>query len=118
MENWEYDELFYTIKEFYEEFLGQNRGYQYASARLADEFDNLGEVEDVIVDTTIGEIVIKHEKVFVGTVEGITKRLSSFPLEEAIGELSLAEVNDLSQRIERVLKGLREVTVDYNPCAE
>jgi Flp pilus assembly CpaF family ATPase len=118
MENWEYDELFHTIKEFYEEFLEENRGYRYAAARLAYEFDNLGEVEDVIVDTTIGEIVIKHEKVFVGTVEGITKRLSSFPLEEAIGELSLGEVNDLSQRIERVLKGLREVTVDYNPRAE
>ncbi|MED4072308.1 Imm3 family immunity protein [Priestia endophytica] len=118
MENWEYDELFYTIKEFYEEFLGQNRGYQYAAARLADEFDNLGKVEDVIVDTAIGEIVIKHEKVFVGTVEGITKRLSSFPLEEAIGELSLGEVNDLSQRIGRVLKGLRKVTVDYDPRAE
>jgi hypothetical protein len=118
MEDWEYDELFYTIKEFYEEFLGQNRGYQYAAARLADEFNNLGKVEDVIVDTAIGEIVIKHEKVFVGTVEGITKRLSSFPLEEAIGELSLGEVNDLSQRIERVLKGLREVTADYNPRAE
>jgi hypothetical protein len=118
MENWEYDELFHTIKEFYEEFLEENRGYRYAVARLAYEFDNLGEVEDVIVDTAIGEIVIKHEKVFVGTVEGIIKRLSSFPLEEAIGELSLGEVNDLSQRIERVLKGLREVTVDYNPRAE
>ncbi|MGG0386269.1 Imm3 family immunity protein [Priestia filamentosa] len=118
MENWEYDELFHTIKEFYEEFIEENRGYRYAAARLANEFDNLGKVEDVIADTAIGEIVMTHEKVFVGTVEGITKRLSSFPLEEAIGELSLGEVKDLSQRIERVLKGLREVTVDYNPRAE
>lgn len=34
MENWEYDELFHTIKEFYEEFLEENRRYRYAAARL------------------------------------------------------------------------------------
>jgi len=34
----------------------------------------LGKVEDVIVDTAIGEIAIGHDKVFVGLIEGITKR--------------------------------------------
>ncbi len=35
---------------------------------IVDEFDNLGKVEDFIVDTAIGEIAITHEQVFVGHI--------------------------------------------------
>ena len=78
MKNWKYNELFDAIQETYEELLDEDKGYRYAIAKLAEEFDNLGKIEDIIVDTTIGEIVIGHDKVFIGRIEGITKRLSMF----------------------------------------
>lgn len=118
MKDWEYNVLFEAIQETYEELLEEGRGYRYAISKLADEFDNLGKIEDVIVDTAIGEIAIKHDKVFVGRIEGITKRLSMFnPLNEE-GELTKDEVNDLSNRINKVIDSLRNVEVDYNPSAE
>jgi Flp pilus assembly CpaF family ATPase len=118
MKDWEYNVLFEAIQETYEELLEEGRGYRYAISKLADEFDNLGKIEDVIVDTAIGEIAIKHDKVFVGRIEGITKRLSMFnPLNEE-GELTKDEVNDLSNRINKVKDSLRNVEVDYNPSAE
>lgn len=118
MKDWEYNELFDAIQETYEELLDEDRGYRYAIAKLADEFDNLGKIEDVIVDTAIGEIAIGHEKVFVGRIEGITKRLSMFNPQEAGDELTLEEIKDLSRRINKVIEGLKNVEVDYNPSAE
>ncbi|PFU01750.1 Imm3 family immunity protein [Bacillus thuringiensis] len=118
MKDWEYNELFDAIQETYEELLDEDRGYRYAIAKLADEFDNLGKIEDVIVDTAIGEIAIGHEKVFVGRIEGITKRLSMFSPQEAGDELTLEEIKDLSRRINKVIEGLKNVEVDYNPSAE
>lgn len=41
MKDWEYNELFDAIQETYEELLDEDRGYRYATAKLADEFDNL-----------------------------------------------------------------------------
>ncbi|MEV5115325.1 Imm3 family immunity protein [Peribacillus frigoritolerans] len=118
MKGWEYNELFDAIQETYEELLDEDRGYRYAITKLADEFDNLGKIEDVIVDTAIGEITIGHEKVFVGRIEGITKRLSMFNPQEAEDELTLDEIKDLSRRINKVIEGLRNAEVDYNPSAE
>ncbi|PEQ00225.1 hypothetical protein CN582_02345 [Bacillus wiedmannii] len=118
MKEWEYNELFDAIQETYEELLDEDRGYRYAIAKLADEFDNLGKIEDVIVDTAIGEIAIGHEKVFVGRIEGITKRLSMFNPQEAGDELTLEEIKDISRRINKVIEGLKNVEVDYNPSAE
>ena len=118
MKDWEYIELFDAIQETYEELLDEDRGYRYAIAKLADEFNNLGKIEDVIVDTAIGEIAIGHEKVFVGRIEGITKRLSMFNPQEAEDELTLEEIKDLSRRINKVVEGLRNAEVDYNPLAE
>ncbi|MEK4670632.1 Imm3 family immunity protein [Niallia sp. FSL R7-0271] len=118
MKDWEYNELFDAIQETYEELLEENRGYRYAIAKLADEFDNLGKIEDVIVDTAIGEIAICHEKVFVRRIEGITRRLSMFNPQEAEDELTLEEIKDLSRRINKVIEGLKNVEVDYNPSAE
>ena len=118
MKDWEYNELFEAIQETYEELLEEDRGYRYAIAKLADEFDNLGKIEDIIVDTAIGEILIDHDNVFAGRIEGITNRLSIFNPKEAEGELSLDEVKDLSSRINKVIEGLKNVEVDYNPSAE
>jgi Flp pilus assembly CpaF family ATPase len=118
MKDWEYHELFDAIQETYEELLDEDRGYRYAIAKLADEFDNLGKIEDVIVDTAIGEIAIGHDKVFVGRIEGITKRLSMFNPQEAEDELTLEEIKDLSRRINKVIAGLKNVEVEYNPSAE
>jgi Flp pilus assembly CpaF family ATPase len=77
MKDWEYNEIFDAIQETYEELLDEGRGYRYAIAKLADEFDNLGKVEDFIADTAIGEIAITHEQVFVGCIRGITERLGN-----------------------------------------
>lgn len=118
MKDWEYNELFDAIQETYEELLDEDRGYRYAIAKLADEFDNLGKIEDLIVDTAIGEIAIVHDKVFVGRMEGITKRLSVFNPQEVGDELTLVDLKDLSRRINKVIDGLKNVEVDYNPSAE
>ncbi|MFS0879425.1 Imm3 family immunity protein [Metabacillus niabensis] len=118
MEDWEYDELFNFINEYYQDFLALNRGHKYAIARTAYEFQNLGYTEDFIVDTAIGEISLTQAKVFIGYIEGITKRLSEFKREKVAKELTNEEIEDLSKRINRVIEGLKTVEVDYNPLAE
>ncbi|EDX69762.1 MULTISPECIES: Imm3 family immunity protein [Bacillus] len=118
MKDWEYNELFHAIREVYEELLDEERGYRYAIAKLADEFDNLGKIEDVIVDTAIGEIAVNHHMVFVGRIKGITKRLSMFNLQEAEGELTVEEIKDLSIRINNVIEGLKNVKSDYKSSVE
>lgn len=118
MKDWEYNELFDAIQETYEELLDENRGYRYAIAKLADEFDNLGKIEDLIVDTAIGEITIGHDKAFIGSIEGITKRLSMFNPQEVVGALTLEEIKDLSRRINKVIEGLKNIEVEYSPSAE
>ncbi|MED3122620.1 Imm3 family immunity protein [Bacillus wiedmannii] len=118
MKDWEYNELFHAIQEAYEELLDEERGDRYAIAKLADEFDNLGKIEDVIVDTAIGEIAVDHHMVFVGRVKGITKRLSMFNLQEAEGELTVEEIKDLSIRINNVIEELKNVKSDYKSLVE
>lgn len=78
MKEWEYDEIFEAINEDYNNYLELNRGHEYAIARTINEYRNLGKVEDFIVDTAVGEILLSKNKVFIGYVEGITKRLSMF----------------------------------------
>ncbi|MED4651215.1 hypothetical protein COM13_09475 [Bacillus pseudomycoides] len=118
MEDWTYNELFETIQGVDKEFLSQNRGHRHTIARIVDDFNNLGKIEDIIVDVAIGEILITYDKVFIGYVEGITKTLSLFNPQEAEGELTSEEINDLSRRINKVIEGLKNAEVDYNPSAE
>ncbi|MEN1936480.1 Imm3 family immunity protein [Paenibacillus sp. 102] len=118
MENWEYNELFEAINETYNDFLALNRGQKDAIARTAYEYINLGEIEDVIADVAIGEILLTHDKVFIGYIEGITKRLSKFHPLDATGELTQEEIRDLTNRIHKVLEGLEQVEIDYNPSVE
>ncbi|MGG2016501.1 Imm3 family immunity protein [Bacillus sp. S10(2024)] len=72
---------------------------------------------DIDTNRAIGEILITHEKVFVGTVERITRCLSMFNPLDAEEELTKEEIADLSNRIKKVLEGLRKVEIDYNPYA-
>lgn len=118
MEDWTYNELFETIQGVYKEFLSQNRGHRHTIARIVDDFNNLGKIEDIIVDVAIGEILITYDKVFVGYVEGRTKSLSLFNPQEAEDELTSEEIKDLSRRINKVIEGLKNAEVDYNPSAE
>lgn len=118
MEGWTYNELFETIQEVYKEFLSQNRGHRHAIARIIDDFNNLGKIEDIIVDVAIGEILITYDKVFVGYVEGITKSLRVFNRQEAEDELTSEEIKDLSRRINKVIEELKNAEVDYNLSAE
>ncbi|MER2169257.1 MAG: Imm3 family immunity protein [Psychrobacillus psychrodurans] len=118
MEDWTYNELFETIEEVYKEFLSQNRGHRHAIARIVDDFNNLGKIENIIVDVAIGEILINYDKVFIGYVESITKSLSEFNPKEAENELTLDEIKDLSRRINTVIEGLKNTEVDYNTLAE
>ncbi|MCY9027178.1 Imm3 family immunity protein [Priestia megaterium] len=118
MEDWEYNEIFVAIQDTYEELLDEGRGYRYAIAKLADEFNNLGKVEDFIVDTAIGEIAISHDQVFVGRIRGITERLGGFNQKEAEDALTLEEIKDLSRRINKIIEGLERVKADHNPSVE
>ncbi len=112
MEDWTYNELFETIQDVYKEFLSLNREHRHAIARIVDDFNNLGKIEDIIVDVAIGEILITYDKVFVGYIEGITKSLSMFNPKEAEDELTLEEIKDLSRRINNVIEGLKNADVE------
>lgn len=118
MEDWEYNEIFEVINEDYNDYLKLNRGHEYALARTVDEYINLGKVEDFIVDTAVGEILLSKDKVFIGYVEGITKRLSMFKDLDATNELTQEEIADLTIRVKKVLDGLSKVEIDYNPYSE
>jgi hypothetical protein len=115
---WEYNEIFDATQDTYEELLDEGRGYRYAIAKITDEFDNLGKVEDFIVDTAIGEIAITHEQVFVGRIRGITGKLGKFNPKEAEDELTLDEIKDLLTRINKVIEGLEHVKVGHNLSME
>ncbi|MDF9662649.1 Imm3 family immunity protein [Bacillus wiedmannii] len=114
MEDWEYNEIFEVINEDYNDYLKLNRGHDYAIARTVNEYINVGKVEDFIVDTAVGEILLSKNKVFIGYVEGIIKRLSMFKDLDVTNELTHEEIADLTNRVEKVLDGLSKVEIDYN----
>lgn len=118
MKGWKYFELFEAINEDYIDYFKINRGHEYAIARTFNEYINLGKLEDFIVDTAVGEILLSKNKVFIGYVEGITNRLSSFKDVNVTDELTQAEIADLTNRIEKVLEGLSKIEIDYNPYSE
>lgn len=81
--------------------IGENK---YAIGKLSDEFVNMGKIKDVIVDTAIGEIAIGHDNVFVGLIEGRTKRLSKFKDIDASNELRKEDIEDLTNKIEQSIR--------------
>lgn len=118
MEDWGYSEIFEVINEDYNDYLKLNRGHEYAIARTINEYINLGKIEDIIVDTAVGEILLTKDKVFVGYVEGISKRLRTFKDVDVTNALTEEEIADLTSRIENVINGLNNIPVDYNPYSE
>lgn len=118
MEEWGYDEIFKAINEDYNDYLKLNRGHEYAIARTSNEYINLGKVEDFIVDTAVGEILLSKDKVYIGYVKGISKRLSLFKDLDVTQELAQGEIADLTNRIEKVLDGLSKIEIDYSPYSE
>jgi hypothetical protein len=118
LESWEYNELVEAINEDYNKYVKLNRGLEYAIARTVNDYMNMERVEDFIVDTVIGEILLSKNKVFIGYVEGIKKRLSMFEDLDVTSELTHEEIADLTTRIEKVLDGLSKVEIDYNPYSE
>ncbi|WP_242214132.1 Imm3 family immunity protein [Bacillus cereus group sp. BfR-BA-01383] len=118
MKEWGYDEIFQEINEDYNDYLKLNRGHEYAIARTINEYINLGKVEDFIVDTAVGEILLSKDKVFIGYVKGISKRLRIFKDLDVTKELTQEEIADLTNRIEKVLDGLSKIEIDYSFYSE
>ncbi|MBA4601543.1 Imm3 family immunity protein [Thermoactinomyces mirandus] len=120
MEDWKYDELLKAVKETYEDCIADKLSYRHAVAKTFYEFEtvcNEGKTESLLVHTALGEILLHHEKVFIGNIEAITEELTNVNFDKLQHELTPEEIEDLSKRINRVLKGLECVQIDYSPIA-
>ncbi|MBA4601735.1 Imm3 family immunity protein [Thermoactinomyces mirandus] len=120
MVDWQYDELLNAVKETYEDFVDRKLSYKLAFARTSYEYEtvcNEGKTERLLVYTALGEIALTHEKVFIGVIDAIKKELTSVNFNDLQHELTPEEIEDLSKRINRVLKGLESVQIDYSPIA-
>lgn len=114
------NELIENINEAYNEFLEKKRGERYAIARLFEEFDtyNNGDlVEDIIVNMTIGELIIKQDSVFNGNLECIKKSLEidENAKEEPKKGITEQELDKIVFRVTKVLNMLDKMKVDTNP---
>ncbi|MDB2152536.1 Imm3 family immunity protein [Clostridium butyricum] len=114
------NELIENINEAYNEFLEKKRGERYAIARLFEEFDtyNNGDlVEDIIVNMTIGELIIKQDSVFNGNLECIKKSLEidENAKEELKKGITEQELDKIVFRVTKVLNMLDKMKVDTNP---
>jgi hypothetical protein len=104
MDDWEYEELIRCIIDSYEEFFLSSKEKKHSIVRVANEYDNLGKLEDVIVDVTIGKIMIDEQELIMNFVKGISSRLSKVDLQSVIYGLTEEEKNDLIIRIDFVKK--------------
>lgn len=99
----------------------KNLNNKHALARTSYDFEtvcNEGMVEKVIIFTALGEIILRHERVFVGFLKSIEEVLNKVNFDELRGQLSDEEINDLSSRIKNVLVSLGNMPIDLNPSAE
>lgn len=116
----EINELIENINESYNEFLQKNRGERYAIARLFEEFHmyNNGDlIEDIIVNIVIGELIIKQDSVFKGTLECIKKSLQRYEnaKEELKKGITEQELDKIVLRVTKVLSMLDKMSIDTNP---
>lgn len=121
MEEWNYDELLNAVEETYKDFVAGKLSYKLAFARTSYEYEtvcNKGKTESLLVHTALGEIALTHEKVFIGSIKAIKRELANVNVNDLKHELTPEEIDDLSRRIDRVLKGLECVQIDYNPIAD
>jgi len=107
MKGWEYEELTEVMTENYQQFISKGRGKEYAIVRLANEFVNMGQIEDVIVDVVVGEIMIEQQKPLTEYICGISQRLEQFNISSAIDELLEKEREDFKHWINKVLNGFK-----------
>lgn len=120
MEDWKYVELLNAVYETYEDFVARKLSYKLAFARTSYEFEtvcNEGKTERLLVYTALGEIALTNEKVFIGAIDAIKKELTNANFDDLQHDLTPEEIDDLSKRIDHVLKGLESVQIDYNPIA-
>lgn len=109
MKDWEFDELFCAIKETYYEFIAKKRGQKYAIARLMDEFYNLGEVEDILVHTAIGEIIVQQDSAFIGNCNVVKKYIENVDRSILLNELTKDEINILFKKIKVILNKIEKI---------
>jgi len=114
MKEWKYNELTEAMKTNCYRFLSQNEGGNDAIVRTANEFTNMGKVEDVIVDVVIGELMIEQEVGIESYMNAIGQRLRVFDVTTAKDELTEEELKDLTHRIKNVLAGFKTLKVNSN----
>ncbi|WP_339255073.1 Imm3 family immunity protein [Paenibacillus sp. FSL P2-0136] len=117
MDDWEYEELFEAVNRNYNNYLEQNLSDQLALARTSYDFETVrkeGILEDIIVSTAMGEIILSHQKVFIGNLNSIEELLINYNPNELSGLISIEDLTDLTTRINNVLISLKELPVDYN----
>ena len=114
MKEWKYNELTEALQVSYQRHLSLNRGEKYAIVLTAEDFFNMGKVEDLIVDVVIGELMIEQEVGIESYMNAIGQRLSVFDVTTAKDELTEEELRDLTHRIKNVLAGFKTLKVNSN----
>lgn len=121
LDDWGYEELFEAVNRNYNNYLEKNLSNQLAFARTSYDFEtvrNEGIVENIIVSTAMGEIILSHQKVFIDNLNSIEELLIKFNPDELLGQISDEDLADLSTRINNVLVSLKEIPIDYNSRVE
>ncbi|MFD2876463.1 Imm3 family immunity protein [Paenibacillus rhizoplanae] len=71
MDDWEYEELFEAMNRNYNNYLEKNLSDQLALARTSYDFETVrkeGILENIIVSTAMGEMILSHQKVFLSAI--------------------------------------------------
>lgn len=121
MNDWEYEELLQTVQRIYMNYIEQGLSERLAFARTLYDFEtvkNEGELESIIVNVAIGQILSSHKKIFVGSLNYIIENLNRFEASEFADKLSNEQLQDLSARINNVLKLVKKMPLEYNPIVE
>jgi len=117
MDDWEYEELFESVKENYYNYLKKKLSEKHALARTSYDFEtvrNEGIIENLIVATALGEIISSHKQVFIGNLNSINETINKTNLNELHGKLLEKEINDLAKKMKIVLNSLNNMPIDYN----
>ncbi|MEK3911114.1 Imm3 family immunity protein [Paenibacillus sp. FSL H7-0331] len=121
MDDWGYEELFEAVNRNYNNYLEKKLSNQHALARTSYDFEtvrNEGIIENIIVSTAMGEIILSHQKVLIGNLKSIEESLIKFNPDELLGQISDEDLADLTTRINNVLVSLNEMPIDYNSRIE
>lgn len=121
MDDWGYEELFEAVNRNYNNYLEKKLSNQHALARTSYDFEtvrNEGIIENIIVSTAMGEIILSHQKVLIGNLKSIEELLIKFNPDELLGQISDEDLADLTTRINNVLVSLNEMPIDYNSKIE